>query len=95
MFASHHGLDNLNLIIDNNKISMLGYTDDIISHGSIASRLEAFGWDAVEVDGHNVEEVHKTIKRQKNVKKENLKLLSQILKRGLEFLKLKTSPYVT
>ena len=54
MFASHHGLDNLNLIIDNNKISMLGYTDDIISHGSILSRLAAFGWDAVEVDGHNV-----------------------------------------
>ena len=47
MFASHHGLDNLNLIIDNNRISMLGHTDDIISHGSIALRLAAFGWDAV------------------------------------------------
>ena len=66
MFASHHGLDNLNLIIDNNKISMLGYTDDIISHGSILSRLAAFGWDAVEVDGHNVSEVHEVIERQKN-----------------------------
>ena len=69
MFASHHGLDNLNLIIDNNKISMLGYTDDIISHGSILSRLSAFGWDAVEVDGHNVAAVHKTIKMQKNTRK--------------------------
>ena len=95
MFASHHGLDNLNLIIDNNRISMLGYTDDIVSHGSISSRLKAFGWDTIEVDGHNVAEVHKSIKSQKNIKKKNPKPLSQIQKRVLEFLKLKTSPYVT
>ncbi len=33
MFAPHHRLDNLHLIVDNNHISMLGYTDDIVSHG--------------------------------------------------------------
>ena len=69
MFASHHGLDNLNLIIDNNKISMLGYTDDIISHGSISSRLAAFGWDAVEVDGHNVEGGAQNYKEAKKYQK--------------------------
>ncbi len=54
MFASQHKLDNLNLIVDNNRISMLGYTDDIVSHGSLAARLSAFGWDCYEVDGHDV-----------------------------------------
>jgi transketolase len=53
MFASQHHLDNLNLVVDNNGISMLGYTDDIISHQSLRGRLEAFGWDCVEVDGHD------------------------------------------
>lgn len=43
MFASQHNLDNLNLIVDNNSISMLGFTDDIISHKSLANRLMAFG----------------------------------------------------
>ena len=54
MFASQHGLDNLNLIVDDNRISMLGYTDDIVSHGSLPLRLSAFGWDCLEVDGHDV-----------------------------------------
>jgi transketolase len=54
MFASQHKLDNLNLIVDDNRISMLGYTDDIVSHGDLSARLSAFGWDCLEVDGHDV-----------------------------------------
>jgi transketolase len=57
MFAGQHKLDNLNLIVDNNHIAMLGYTDDIISHGSLSDRLSGFGWATVEVDGHNVTKV--------------------------------------
>jgi transketolase len=57
MFASQHGLDNLHLIVDDNQISMLGYTNDIISHGSLAARLGAFGWDCSAVDGHDVRAV--------------------------------------
>jgi transketolase len=54
MFASQHQLDNLHLIVDDNRISMLGYTDEIVSHGSLSARLSAFGWDCIEVDGHDV-----------------------------------------
>lgn len=54
MFASHHELHNLHLIIDDNRISMLGYTDDIVSHRSLRQRLSAFGWDCIETDGHDV-----------------------------------------
>ena len=54
MFASQHRLDNLNLIVDDNGVSMLAHTDQIISHESLSNRLQAFGWDCLEVDGHNV-----------------------------------------
>ena len=54
MFASHHGLDHLNLVVDNNGVSMLGHTDDIVSHDSLGERLRAFGWECREVDGHDV-----------------------------------------
>ena len=57
MFASQHKLDNLHLIVDDNKISMLGYTDEIVSHVSLPNRLHAFGWDCEEVDGHDVSAV--------------------------------------
>lgn len=92
MFASHHGLDNLNLIIDNNKISMLGYTDDIISHGSIASRLEAFGWDAVEVDGHDVKKVYSTIKKKKNIRKGKPKVVIANTRKGFGVPEIENQP---
>ena len=66
MFASQHKLDNLHLIIDNNKISMLGYTDNIVSHGSLKSRLSSFGWSCMEVDGHDVSAIQEILQEQKN-----------------------------
>ena len=54
MFAAQHCLDNLNLVIDNNGVSMLGYTDDIVSHRDLPQRFRAFGWETREVDGHDV-----------------------------------------
>jgi transketolase len=54
MFASQHGLDNLHVIVDDNATSMLGYTDDIVSHRGLMGRLEAFGWQCSEVNGHDV-----------------------------------------
>lgn len=65
MFASQHCLDNLNLIVDNNQISMLGFTDDIVSHGSFVDRFGAFGWTCYEVDGHDVIAVQAILKKMK------------------------------
>lgn len=67
MFASQHKLDNLHLIVDDNRISMLGYTDDIVSHGSLPARLTAFGWDCMEVDGHDVLAVQAALLKQKAI----------------------------
>jgi len=66
MFAPQHNLDNLNLIIDDNQISMLGYTKDIISHGDLAARLRSFGWDCGAVDGHDVSAVQAELLRMKS-----------------------------
>jgi len=54
MFASHHGLDNLHVIVDDNRICMLDRTDDVISHSGLVGRFQAFGWECREVDGHDV-----------------------------------------
>jgi len=65
MFGSHHGLDNLHLVVDNNRVSMLNYTKEIVGHGDLVSRLTAFGWDTTEVDGHDVTAVHAALSKQK------------------------------
>jgi transketolase len=66
MFASHHKLDNLNLIVDNNGISMLDHTNNIVSHSDLVARLSSFGWDCEEVDGHDVLAVREVLQKQKN-----------------------------
>lgn len=55
MFAGHHRLDNLILIIDNNKICMLDYCKNILDLGSIEDKFRIFGWQTSTVDGHNLE----------------------------------------
>ncbi len=55
MFAAHHGLDNLRLLIDLNGQQALGYTRDVIEIEALDEKLESFGWSAVAVDGHDQE----------------------------------------
>ena len=92
MFASHHSLDNISLIVDNNGISMLGHTDDIVSHDSISLRLEAFGWDVVEVNGHNVTKVHEAIKKQKISRNGKPKAIVANTKKGFGIPELENQP---
>lgn len=62
MFAAQNRLDNLTLIVDNNRTSMLGHTDDIVSHGDLAGKLETFGWRVRTVDdGHSIERILDTL----------------------------------
>ena len=54
MFAHQHCLDNLVLVIDNNKICMLDYCAKIINLDPIEKKFAGFGWEQHSVDGHDV-----------------------------------------
>jgi transketolase len=54
MSASHYKLGNLVAIVDANGSSADGPTSDVMNIEPIAGRFEAFGWRAVEIDGHDV-----------------------------------------
>jgi len=71
MFAGHHKLDNLNLIIDRNKISMLDFTKNIIDLDPLENKFSVFKWDTYSVDGHNIEKLYDILKIMKY--KEGLK----------------------
>lgn len=57
MFAAHHKLDNLYLIIDKNQMQALGNTKDVLSLDPLPCKLETFNWEVVEIDGNNVEQI--------------------------------------
>ena len=54
MFAAHRKLDNLIAIIDRNGLQIDGSTEEVCDPGDIAAKFQAFGWDAREVDGHDI-----------------------------------------
>ncbi len=55
--ASHYGLDNLTAILDMNRLGQSGETMDGWNGDHYAKRAEAFGWHAIQIDGHDPEEI--------------------------------------
>jgi transketolase len=61
LFACHHQLDNLTIIIDYNKIQSLDWVDKTLRLEPLADKFRAFGWSVREVDGHDVKELSSTL----------------------------------
>ena len=57
LFASHHKLNNLVAIIDRNRLQSIRSTEDTLSLEPFSDKWKSFGWEVVEVDGHNHEEI--------------------------------------
>lgn len=53
LFAAQHNLDNLIAIIDYNKMQALGPTVEIIDLSPLNEKWSAFGWEVLEIDGHD------------------------------------------
>jgi transketolase len=62
LFAGHHGLDNLNVIVDYNKIQSLGRVEDVLDLEPLADKWRAFGWSVRELDGHKMREILPALK---------------------------------
>lgn len=53
LFAAHHNLDNLVLVIDYNRMQALGFTRDTLELDPLAQKFAAFNWAAETIDGHS------------------------------------------
>jgi transketolase len=57
LFAAHHGLENLVVVIDYNKIQSLDTVANVLRLEPLADKWTSFGWTALEVDGHDAREL--------------------------------------
>lgn len=53
LMAGHRRLGNLAVVIDRNRLQILGATEDVLGLEPFADKWQAFGWEVVEVDGHD------------------------------------------
>ena len=61
MFASQHRLDNIVLLVDQNKICMLDRSERVINLEPLDPRFSAFGWATHRIDGHDLAQVCATL----------------------------------
>lgn len=61
LFAPHHGLDNLIVIVDYNKIQSLGFVREVLNLEPFAAKWAAFGWSVREIDGHDFGQIRDTL----------------------------------
>ena len=62
LFAPHHRLENLVVIVDYNKIQSLGRVEEVLNLEPFADKWKAFGWSVQEIDGHDFEEIERTLR---------------------------------
>ena len=59
--AKQQRLSNLVLLVDINGLCAMGATKDILDMEPISDKIQAFGWDWVQIDGHNFEEIENAL----------------------------------
>lgn len=86
MFAGHHQLGNLTACIDYNNLQSLCSVDETVSLNPLKAKLEAFGWHAEELDGHNHNELAKYLAASKHKNKPTALILNTIKGKGVSFM---------
>jgi transketolase len=66
MFAPAQKLDTVTVMIDYNKWQATGRSDEIMALAPLAEKWRAFGWDALEVDGHDLDALLAALRREPN-----------------------------
>ena len=87
MFAAHYKLDNLCMIIDSNGLQIDGRVEDVMNVMPYEPKLEAFGWNVITVDGHNIEEILGAFEAAKSVKGKPTAIIAKTVKgKGVSFM---------
>lgn len=92
MFASHYKLDNLCALVDNNGLQIDGDILDVMSPYPIADKFKAFGWNVIEIDGHNFDEIREAYGKAKEYKGKPTMIIAKTIKgKGVSFMENKAN----
>lgn len=79
-------LDNIVAIIDRNRLQIDGCTENIKALDDLKSKIEAFNWYVIEIDGHNINEVYETIEKAKTLNKPVAIIANTVKGKGVSFM---------
>jgi transketolase len=86
MFAGHHRLSNVCAIVDLNGLQALGYTRDVLAVPDMARLWTAAGWEATEVDGHDLEAILGAFDAPRSAAGPKVLIARTVLGKGVSFM---------
>ena len=85
MAGPNFNLGNLNLIIDKNNFQQTGDNKTIMNLENLKNKIESFGWNTAEIDGHNIDDLYTYFKNINNDSKPNALIANTIKGKGFSF----------
>jgi len=85
LFAGHHKLNNITLIVDYNKIQSFGRVSEVLNLNSLEKKWQSFNWSVKKVDGHSHFQLIQKLKNNKS-NKPQLIMANTIKGKGISFM---------
>ncbi len=87
MATAHFKADNLTAIVDRNEIQLDGWTRDIMNLEPFINKWQAFGWHAIEIDGHDIAQLLQAFSQTKKIKGKPTVIIAHTVKgKGVSFM---------
>jgi transketolase len=87
LIASHHNLSNLTVIIDANSLQAMGKVKDVLNIEPLKEKWQAFGWNVIEIDGHNFDQIQKAFLEAEQEKEKPTVIIARTIKgKGVSFM---------
>ena len=87
MTSCHYKLDNLCVIVDNNNLQIDGSIDKVMNSYPIDKKFESFGFNVININGNNMEEILKAFENARKVKEKPTAIIAKTIKgKGISFM---------
>ena len=87
MAADFHSVGKLNLIVDRNRIQNDDFVEVQMEVGDVGAKLASFGWDVMEIDGHDMEQVSQAIQWSSSMTASPTAIVAHTIKgKGVSFM---------
>lgn len=87
MTSNKYKLDNLCVIIDNNNLQISGTIEEVMSSYPIDKKFESFGFNVIEIDGHNIEQIKEAFVQARQTKGKPTCIIAKTIKgKGISFM---------
>ena len=87
MTSHHYKLDNLCVIVDNNNLQIDGKVEEVMNIYPIADKFKSFGFETIQIDGHNITQIIEAFGKAKKVKDRPTAIIAKTVKgKGVSYM---------